>query len=550
MSSPANTESQKEKTSPNVALLGYGYWGKNLARNLHALGALRVICDSNPLHLEDARACYPYVTTTLRPEEVFERSDIDAVCIATPASTHYELALHALQAGKDAFVEKPLALTVEEGQRLVAEAKAKKRILMVGHVLEYHPAVEALRQLILEGALGRLRYLYSNRLNWGRIRIEENALWSFAPHDIALMLRILEGLPEEVACQGEAYLNHGVADVTLTVLRFSNGVRGHIFVSWLHPFKEQRFVVVGEKQLAVFDDTQSWERKLVLYPHQVEWLGGQIPVARKAEGRSITLTPEEPLRRECAHFLKCIRTRQRPLTDGESALKVLYVLQMAQRSLDQRGAPVRLTEKHMETTFIHPTAVVDPGAKIGENTKIWHFSHVMSGAKIGRNCVLGQNVFVGRNVRIGDGVKIQNNVSVYEGVELEDFVFCGPSTVFTNVINPRSEIERKDEFRKTLVRRGATLGANSTIVCGVTIGKYAFVGAGTVVTKDVPDYALVVGVPARIVGWMCACGVKLHFHNESGEAQEAQCITCGRRYLKEGDNVQLIIEREDERSFV
>ncbi len=163
----------------------------------------------------------------------------------------------------------------------------------------------------------------------------------------------------------------------------------------------------------------------------------------------------------------------------------------------------------MSAYFLHPSSFVDDGVEIGAGTKIWHFCHVMSGARIGENCVLGQNVFVGRNVVIGNGVKIQNNVSVYEGVVLEDDVFCGPSMVFTNVINPRSEIERKTEFKTTLVRRGATFGANCTVVCGVTIGRYAFVGAGAVVTEDVPDYALVVGVPARQVGWMSRHGHRL-----------------------------------------
>lgn len=186
--------------------------------------------------------------------------------------------------------------------------------------------------------------------------------------------------------------------------------------------------------------------------------------------------------------------------------------------------------------FVHPTATIDPGCEIGEGTKIWHYTHVMSGAKIGKNCVLGQNVFVGRNVRIGDGCKIQNNVSIYEGVTLEDYVFCGPSMVFTNVINPRSEISRKHEFRPTLVKRGATLGANCTIICGNTIGRYAFVAAGAVVTRDVPDYALVMGVPARVTGWVCRCGVKLEF-DETGRAT---CKECGRRYVKDKGRVRVL----------
>lgn len=185
----------------------------------------------------------------------------------------------------------------------------------------------------------------------------------------------------------------------------------------------------------------------------------------------------------------------------------------------------------MTAGFIHETAVVDAPAVIGEGTSIWHFSHVSENAAIGANCSIGQNVFVGRGVIIGDGCKIQNNVSVYEGVTLEDGVFCGPSMVFTNVINPRAEIERKDEFKKTLVRRGATIGANATIVCGVTIGRCAFIGAGAVVTRDVSDYALVLGNPARQTGFMCRCGIKLPM----GVWKEAACEACGLSYqIKDG----------------
>jgi UDP-2-acetamido-3-amino-2,3-dideoxy-glucuronate N-acetyltransferase len=194
----------------------------------------------------------------------------------------------------------------------------------------------------------------------------------------------------------------------------------------------------------------------------------------------------------------------------------------------------------MTKPFIHESAFVDKGAKVGAGTKIWHFCHVMPGAVIGKGCSLGQNVVVMGGTKVGDHVKIQNNVSIYEGVELEDDVFCGPSMVFTNVVNPRSHVSRKHEYQRTLVRRGATIGANATIVCGVTVGEYGFVGAGAVVTKDVPPHALVTGVPARIAGWMCECGVTL----DEG-LMELACPACGERYTRRGDKVARVTDEEE-----
>jgi UDP-2-acetamido-3-amino-2,3-dideoxy-glucuronate N-acetyltransferase len=187
--------------------------------------------------------------------------------------------------------------------------------------------------------------------------------------------------------------------------------------------------------------------------------------------------------------------------------------------------------------FIHATAVVDEPTEIGEGTKIWHFSHIMSGAKIGEGCMIGQNVFIGSGATLGNNIKVQNNVSIYDGVILEDDVFCGPSMVFTNVFNPRSFMSRKKEFRKTLVRKGATLGANVTIICGNTIGQYAFIGAGSVVTRDVPDYALVYGNPGKVKGWVCQCAEEMSFRSE-----KAVCKACGKRYKRDSAGVKLVQE--------
>jgi UDP-2-acetamido-3-amino-2,3-dideoxy-glucuronate N-acetyltransferase len=518
-----------------IAVIGCGQWGKNLVRNFAELGALRAVCDAEPTKLAIIQARWPGVQATTSYSEILEDEGITGVVIATPAGSHYTLAKEALLAGKDVFVEKPLALRVSEGQELVELAEQRRRILMVGHLLRYHPAVVALKALIDQGRLGKLYYLYSNRLNLGRFRTEENILWSFAPHDLSVFLYLLGEQPTSVTAHGGSYLNHGIPDVTVTTLEFRSGVKGHIFVSWLHPYKEQKLIVVGDEGMAVFDDGEP-ERKLVLLPRPVEWLE-RLPVPRKGEAEAVPIPNEEPLRVECRHFLDCLASRQTPATDGREGLRVLELLEACQASLDSKGAVVAVPGPSPKPYIAHETAVIDDPCEIGEGTRIWHFSHIMRNARLGRNCSIGQNVFIASGVVVGDNVKIQNNVSVYTGVTLEDDVFCGPSMVFTNVINPRSHIPRKHEYQRTLVKKGATLGANCTVVCGVTIGRFAFIGAGAVVTKDVPDYALVVGVPGRVVGWVCQCGIRLDFIPTDTVEERAQCQACGMRYVKRGDVV-------------
>ena len=512
----------------NVVVAGCGYWGKNLVRNFHELGALYGVCDPDSSAVGRMREGCPGVAAFSELAQVLACDDVQSVCLAVPAEQHYAMAKQVLLADKDAFVEKPLALTADEGRELADLAQERGRILMVGHLLEYHPAVAKLKALVDEGRLGKIQYVYSNRLNLGKIRREENILWSFAPHDIAVIVRLLNEVPTGVAAHGGKYLDEKVVDTTVTYLYFASGVRAHIFVSWLHPFKEQKLVVVGEKGMAVFEDTI--EDKLKVYPHRIDWID-RMPVPVKADPEVVPLPPDEPLRLECAHFLECVASRTTPQTDGLNGVRVLSVLQAGQRSLDANGALEPVAEPKPRQTqdyFVHPTAIVDGGCEIGRGTKIWHWVHVLPNSRIGESCILGQNVMVGPDVSIGNGVKIQNNVAVYKGVILEDYVFCGPSMVFTNVINPRSEINRKDEFRETLVRRGATLGANSTIVCGHTVGEYALVAAGAVVTRDVPAYGLMVGVPARLVGWVCRCGVKLALADG-----KATCAACGLSYVQD-----------------
>jgi UDP-2-acetamido-3-amino-2,3-dideoxy-glucuronate N-acetyltransferase len=527
-----------------IGLIGLGNWGKNILRALHDLKALRQACDVNADVVALHRGKFPDVDFTTSANALIENPDVKAVAIATPAASHYEIARKSLLAGKDVFVEKPLALFSHHARELDQLARDKNRILMVGHLLLYHPAINKIKELIVNGTIGRLQYIYSNRLNLGAIRKEENILWSFAPHDISVLQYLIGENPVEVHSTGSIFLQPGIHDVTLTTLRYPQNVHAHIHVSWLHPFKEHRLVVIGDKSMIVFEDSKS-DHKLVLYPKGIDWVEGQ-PRKREGAFQSIDYGSEEALKLELLHFIACVANRTQPLSDGKNGIKILEILEQAQADLEDRKSVEPQVSADSEKDrqkkyFVHPTAVVDSGCKIGEKTKIWHYSHIQGGSKIGIACSIGQNVNVGNNVRIGNFVKIQNNVSVYEGVELEDYVFAGPSMVFTNVLNPRSEFPQRgsEHYHRTLVKYGASIGANATVVCGNTIGRFAFIAAGAVVTKDVPEYALVVGSPARIVGWMCRCGTKLKFKGANG-----QCAKCGRKYEKKKESVKCTKEVE------
>lgn len=515
-----------------VAVVGSGSWGKNLVRNFSELGVLKTVCDINETNFDELKNKFP-AKYTASIDEVINDPDIKAVAIATPSETHFELAKMFLLSGRDTFIEKPLALKLEDAIELVKIAEEKNLILMVDHVLQYHPAIKKLKELIQFGEIGQIKYIYSNRLNFGKFRKEENILWSFAPHDVSLILSIIGEMPNKISSVGKNYLfpdktnNLQIpCDITLTYFEFKNDIRAHIFVSWLHPYKEQKLVIIGTKKMAVFDDTET-QNKLVLYSHKIEW-EDDLPIAKKTNSEIIEIPNEEPLKNACTHFIECVNKRTKPLTDGYEALRVLKVLELAGKSLQNNGISLKMDEKF----YAHETAVIDEPCEIGEGTKIWHFSHIMKGARIGKNCVIGQNCFVGSRAVLGDGVKLQNNVSVYDLVTLEDYVFVGPSAVFTNDLNPRAKYPKGGKWIPTLVKEGATIGANATILCGITIGKWAMIGAGAVVTKDVPDYAIVTGIPAKLSGWICECGEKLNF-----KKGKATCKKCGRTYKKNKNKV-------------
>ncbi len=518
-----------------IAVVGAGYWGKNLVRNFNELGSLRTICDGAQSVRTQMQKNYPEIKFFSDFDAVLNDSEILAVVIAAPAVLHYELAQKAILSGKDVFVEKPLSLTYADGEKLVQLAEDHKKILFVGHILQYHAAVSKLKEMVNDGQIGRLQYIYSRRLSLGKIRREENILWSFAPHDISVILSLVGEDPYYVDSVGSNFLHARIADVTMTNLKFPSGIGAHIFVSWLNPFKEQKLVVVGSHGMLVFDDTQGLEEKLILYPHVIDWQNN-MPIPKKGESIPIDLSEiwEEPLKSECRAFLRALETRETPITSGAEGLRVLKILETSQKSLEEKAdaqpiikkVPPEIKQSEIENLnyFVHPTAIVDDQVAVGKGTKIWHFSHILSNCRIGENCNVGQNVVIGPDVTIGNKCKIQNNVSVYKGVTLEDGVFCGPSMVFTNIYNPRAEISKMDKVRSTMIKKGVTIGANATIVCGHTIGRYAFIGAGAVVTKDVLDHALIIGNPAKQIGWMCRCGEKLD--------DKKQCKACGQAYVK------------------
>ena len=332
-----------------IAVIGAGYWGVNLIRVFHQMGCLHRICDFSQERLSPLAEQYPQAQMGTSLDAVLEDPGVDAVVVATPAECHFEMAHKALLAGKDVYVEKPLTLDCNEAEKLTALAEAEGRILMVGHLLEFHPAITRLQELIEQGELGRLEYLYSNRLNMGKVRREENALWSFAPHDISVILLLTKQMPIQVTATGGTYLQPNIADVTVSTMLFERGVRAHLFVSWLHPYKEQKLVVVGEHRMAVFDDVRKTD-KLQIYDKKIDLVNGQF-VAEKPAARTVDFPPDEPLLLECKHFRECVEKRQTPKTDGHDGWRVLRVLEASQRSLSMNGEPVPL-EPHRSLAVV------------------------------------------------------------------------------------------------------------------------------------------------------------------------------------------------------
>ena len=531
----------------NFAVVGAGRWGKNHVRTYNELGVLGAVVELDPNLRQNIERDYPGVDVSGDLDALLANKEITSVSVATPAETHFAVTKRLLEGGKHVLVEKPITLFSREAEELTALAAKLDRILMVGHVMLYHPAIRKIKRMIDEGVLGKLQYIYSNRVNLGQVRKEENVLWSFAPHDISIINYLVGSMPNGVTANGGEFLQPGIFDVTMTNLTYPNNVAAHIHVSWLHPFKEHRLVVIGDRNMVVFEDSLK-ENKLQFYPKGIDWVNGS-PVKREREAEAIAYEGDMPLTVEIKHFINCVSTGTQPLTDGNNGVEVLKVLEIAEKALKKGIKTVMNTDVNTTETerkpayYLHPTSFVGANVEIGEGTKIWHFSHVMKNAKIGKNCVFGQNTHIADDVIIGNNVKLQNNISVYTGTIVEDDVFLGPSCVLTNVTNPRSQVNRHALYERTLLRRGCSVGANATIVCGITVGRYAFIGAGAVVPKDVPDYAMMLGVPARQKGWVSRHGLPLTNPDAEGIMT---CPESGLRYKEVEKGIMRCLDLDEE----
>ena len=329
-----------EPVTVRVGVVGLGYWGPNLARNLGSIPGCELawLCDRDEQALGRLQRTLPGARATVELRDLLEDPQLDAVVLATPVPTHAELAIAVAEAGKHCFVEKPLATNAADAERAVAAAEQAGKILMVGHLLEYHPAVAKLKELIDSDELGRLFYIYGNRLNLGKLREDENALWSLGAHDVSVALHLIGEEPEECLANGASYVRAGVQDVVFCYLRFPSGIVAHLHLSWLDPHKERRITVVGSRRMATFDDMLI-EGKLTIYDKGFDedtrsW--GEY-IARSGDTFSPRIPNVEPLRIECEHFLQCVRTGATPRSDGHSGLRVVRVLEQLQRSLEGRG---------------------------------------------------------------------------------------------------------------------------------------------------------------------------------------------------------------------
>lgn len=491
-----------------LGLVGGGYWGKNLVREFYNTGKLKIVCDLDEELLNKYSTMYPGILLTNDYDKMLQNEEITMVCVSVPVKLHYTFTLKALEAGKHVYVEKPYTLDILEARRLNAFAQEKGLTIMVGHLLHYHDVVKQIKTILKSSSVGKIKSITCNRKSHGIYRTFENVLWSFAVHDISVILSLCEAKAKDVnmlSCTGHDYITPGIHDIVNIALNV-NGIYVNINVDWNCPNKEQCMTIVCEKAIIVFDDVEPVNKLKVVYNYKSESDFG--PVANKSEYEIFSYEGKSPLQNECEYFLQCIESNIKPITNGEEAIEVLKVLKMCDKALtvsnsltsSSYGSDVvslfSLTD-YISDFFVHEDATIE-STSIGRGTKVWRWTHIAKSGVVGENCNIGQGCFIAGT--LGNGCKVQNNVSIYKGVVAGNNVFFGPSCVLTNDLNPRCEHSKGGQYVETIIEDGATLGANCTIVCGHRIGKYALIGAGAVVTKDVPDYAVIVGNPGKQIG--------------------------------------------------
>ena len=547
-------------STDQIIVVGAGKWGSNIIKTVYDLGHLRAIVESDKTTFQNAQQKFESFRN-ISWHSTLHQAIISipkaSVIIATPPRTHYQLAQTALMAGRHVFVEKPLCQKSQDSKSLVCLASTRRCILMVDHLLRYNAPHRILHRLIQAGFVGKVNRVRMTRLNFGTVRTHENVLWSLSPHDVSVLLGIMDDqLPEAISANGQKIVSSDIEDHATVTLHFKRNVIAQIEASWLHPEKERRTFVYGNDGVLILNEH-------ITNPNQKNLEGYRWSATKKEDGSAILIEKSEadlmkylrenelpenveendeqkpPL--ECAikHFTRCISQGIEPITDGNEGHRVVTVLEAASASLAKKGELVSVPNREVYNIMIHETAIVEPKAKLGKGTKVWHFSHIMDGAVLGNSCNIGQNVYIGGKAKLGCNVKVQNNVSIYDAVTIDDDVFLGPSCVLTNVKTPRSHVNRKNMYQPTVIGKGATVGANATIVCGVTLGEYCFVGAGSVVTKNILPYALVYGNPATQKGWVSKTGANLK------PLSSKKCEGLERFKCPESGEVYCLVENDD-----
>ncbi len=528
-----------------IAVIGCGSWGKKLFTAFYEVGFFPVICDVDEKKLNWYENHYPNLQTYHTAEKVLIDPSIEAVAIASPFENHFEFARKALLAGKHVYFERPLMVTADQREELGLLSREQKRVLTVAGVLKHYPVFSLLQEIVAKGELGNLKYIYASRLSAGEIGEDENILWSFSPHDVAMILGLSGELPEFVAATGANYFHKKIADLTTSYMKFPSGLRAHLFVSWLHPENNNKLVVVGDKKMAVFQDKKNSCQKLYIYPHQISW-EHEMHVPQKAKAEIINIYQDELICEDIERFVSSVKEQRGAVNLDDEGEQVMEILNAGQLSINQNGDKVFLGAGRQFGIMSMPLPIIDAmqqgkmladGVTLLDEEQTGDMDHeiICDEELVICNDTTGSFLPFYRLTKDGKGCKIRNNLSIIEDLLLEsEFEYEDQnlkwfqSSVFLNQ-------DRNDE-RQTVVKKGVTLGAGCTIARGTTIGEYAYIGAGAVVVNDVPPHALVVGSPAKIKGWVCRCGNRLRFSRDD----KSCCSSCCFRYIVEEDDILFV----------